>query len=81
MFTQFLIFSLFFTPFIFTAAHDTHDFVRTLDRKMLGLDEKKEKFIHFRLSCVTYTINKCSYGKVNMTLFWIIEIILQICLF
>ncbi|KAG5037878.1 Dirigent protein 19 isoform B [Glycine soja] len=48
MFTQFLIFSLFFTPFIFTAAHDTHDFVRTLDRKMLGLDEKQEKLSHFR---------------------------------
>ncbi|KAG5095457.1 hypothetical protein JHK84_051045 [Glycine max] len=50
MFIQFLIFSLLFTPFtiISTIAHDTDDFVRTLDRKMLGLDEKKEKFIHFR---------------------------------
>ncbi|CAJ1808775.1 unnamed protein product [Sphenostylis stenocarpa] len=48
MFTQFFIFFLLFTPFISTAPHDTHDFVRTLDRKMLGLDEKQEKFSHFR---------------------------------
>ncbi|TKY65755.1 Dirigent protein 19 [Spatholobus suberectus] len=46
MITQFLIFSLLFTPFISTTAHDT--FVRTLDRKMLGLDEKKEKLSHFK---------------------------------
>ncbi|XP_020219579.1 dirigent protein 22 [Cajanus cajan] len=43
MFTQFLIFLLLF---ISTTAQDT--FVRTLDRKMLGLDEKQEKLSHFR---------------------------------
>ena len=37
------------TPF------STRNFVRTLDRKMLGLDEKQEKLSHFRLSCVIYT--------------------------
>ncbi|KAK7374002.1 hypothetical protein VNO80_07425 [Phaseolus coccineus] len=48
MFTQFFIFFLLFTPFISTTPHHTHDFVRTLDRKMLGFDENQEKFSHFR---------------------------------
>ncbi|KAK7339977.1 hypothetical protein VNO77_20667 [Canavalia gladiata] len=49
MFAQFFTFSLLFTPFIiFVIAHDPDDFVRPLDRKMLGLDERKEKLSHFR---------------------------------
>ncbi|KAL9315259.1 hypothetical protein ACSQ67_016260 [Phaseolus vulgaris] len=48
MFTQFFIFFLLFTPIISTTPHETHDFVRTLDRKMLGLDENQEKFSRFR---------------------------------
>ncbi|XP_014492471.1 dirigent protein 22 [Vigna radiata var. radiata] len=51
MFTKFFFFFLLFTLFfIFARQQDTHDdFVRTLDRKMFGLDEKQEKFSHFRL--------------------------------
>ncbi|KAL2330658.1 hypothetical protein Fmac_018239 [Flemingia macrophylla] len=45
MFTQFLILLLFCTPFITTSGHS---FVRRLDRKMLGLDQKQEKLSHFR---------------------------------
>ncbi|RDX68600.1 Dirigent protein 19, partial [Mucuna pruriens] len=82
MFTQFLIFCLLFTPNIATTAHDTDDFVRTLDRKMLDLDEMQEKLTHFKfywhdvvsgpkpssIQVVSSPLKKSStgFGKVNI---------------
>ncbi|KAK7294772.1 hypothetical protein RJT34_17668 [Clitoria ternatea] len=52
MFTKFLILSLLCIPLVFTTPQDTNDnnynFVRSLDRKVLGLNAKKEKLTHFK---------------------------------
>ncbi|XP_027352608.1 dirigent protein 22-like [Abrus precatorius] len=51
MFTKFLIFFLLCNPFVsLITAHEypDDDFVRPLDRKLLGLDQKQEKLSHFK---------------------------------